>query len=233
MFFWHAVFLDETSDSPMRSYLDAFMGLELTKLLPPSNVSIFDIGCGTAYVRSLLTRAGYSGTYTGIDVVKEPKFDMYAYPEFITVFLNQDIATFKTNERFDLVISNTSLEHIENDTQAVVVAHSLVKEGGIEVHLVPSLWSLPLYLWHGYRQYTPARIRKIFKGSNYKVYRMGGLGSFLLHFFYITIPERFLGVTHLRAKPLYKKLKVTANKIDKFFPLLSSLYAVAVFHGKK
>lgn len=232
MRFWHTYFQYANQDSPTRSYLDAFMGLELPQLFSPRSVSILDIGCGTAYVRSILAHSGYLGTYTGVDVMLEPKFDINAHPEFKTQFLNQDITTFDTQERFDMVISNTSLEHIADDTQAVIVAHHLTREDGIEVHLMPSLWSLPLYLWHGYRQYTPARVRSLFKGTQYRVYRMGGLGSFFLHFFCITIPERFLGISTLRTKTIYTKLKAVANKADRFLPLCSPLYAVVVFHGK-
>lgn len=233
MRFWHTYFQDVNQDSPMRSYLDAFMESELPQLVSPRPLSVLDIGCGTAYTRSLLVRAGYSGSYTGVDIVQEPKFNIHAEPKFLTEFYNEDIATFSPPIKFDLVISNTSLEHVVDDVSALLVARSLTKEGGAEVHIVPSVWSLPMYLWHGYRQYTPARVRHLFKGTQYRVYRMGGLGSFFLHFFCITIPERFLGISTLRTKTIYTKLKTVANKADRFLPLCSPLYAVVVFHGRK
>ncbi|MCR4275102.1 MAG: class I SAM-dependent methyltransferase [Candidatus Campbellbacteria bacterium] len=222
-----------SQDSPMRSYLDSFVGTEIPRIFTPKSVSVLDIGCGTAYTRSLLALAGYSGVYTGVDIVQEPKFNLHAEPAFTTEFLNKDITTLHTNKKFDLVISNTSLEHIANDTAAVLKARELCADDGIEVHIVPSLWSLPLYLWHGYRQYTPARIRRLFNASQYVVYRMGGLGSFFLHFFCITIPERTLGVSVFRTRPAYKMLKIMANKVDRILPFCSGLYAVVVFHGQR
>ncbi|QQR82382.1 methyltransferase domain-containing protein [Candidatus Campbellbacteria bacterium] len=230
MLFWHATFSDETSDSPMRSYLDAFMRTELPRLVPPHPLSVFDIGCGTAYMRSVLVQGGYSGFYTGVDVVREPRFDAHAYPEFQTTFLNQDVTACSTEKKFDLVISNTSLEHVVNDTAVVGIARAVTAKGGIEVHIVPSLWSLPLYLWHGYRQYTPARIRRLFKGTRYMTYRMGGLASFFLHLFSITLLERIFGYYGFRKKPMYVHLKKIARRGDAFLPWCSVLYAVIVFH---
>lgn len=231
MRFWHAETPDDAPSSPMRSYLDAFMKDELPKLCTPRKLSVLDIGCGTAYMRSVLARGGYSGGYTGVDVVREPKFDINAEPAFATEFLNQDITRFSSDKRFDLVISNTALEHIQDDAAAVQVAHMLCATGGLEVHIVPSLWSLPLYLWHGYRQYTPARVRKLFSGTNYRVYRMGGLGSFFFHFFWITVPERLFGMTPFRMRHpgAYVRMKRFANRIDYLLPFFSTLYAIVVF----
>jgi 2-polyprenyl-3-methyl-5-hydroxy-6-metoxy-1,4-benzoquinol methylase len=231
MRFWYTKTPDDAHSSPMRSYLDAFMKDELPKLCTPRKLSVFDIGCGTAYMRSVLAHDGYSGGYTGVDVVREPKFDMHAEPAFVTEFLQEDITRFSSDKRFDLVISNTALEHIQDDAAAVRVAHALCAKGGMEVHIVPSLWSLPLYLWHGYRQYTPTRIRKLFSGTNYRVYRMGGLGSFFFHFFWITVPERLFGMTPFRTRHpgAYVRMKRFANRIDYLLPLFSTLYAIVVF----
>jgi SAM-dependent methyltransferase len=220
---------DTSMDSPMRVYLDAFMKTELPKILPPREISVLDIGCGTAYTRTLLAQAGYRGSYTGVDIVREPKFDLHSESAFATEFENVDITQFSSQKKFDLVISNTSLEHIADDAAAVAVAHRLCAENGVEVHIVPSLWSLPLYLWHGYRQYTPARIRKLFTGTNYRMYRMGGLASWLLHLCCVTLSERIIGSYAFRKRPIYMKLKRQANRMDTYLPIWSVLYAVVVF----
>ncbi len=230
MRFWHIHIDSAPTDSPMRSYLDAFMRVELPKIVSPRQLSVLDIGCGTAYTRRLLAQSGYKGTYTGVDIVLEQKFDIDAEPAFVTEFFNEDITAFSPQKRFDLVISNTSLEHIDDDAAALSVARRLCANGGAEVHIVPSLWALPLYLWHGYRQYTPARLRKLFVGTNYRVYRMGGLASFILHFFCIMLPERLLGLYTFRKHELYPQLKLWANRADRFVPFCSALYAVVVSH---
>jgi ubiquinone/menaquinone biosynthesis C-methylase UbiE len=228
--FWHHLYDDMTDTTPMRAYLNAFMKEMLPKIIPSKHITVLDIGCGTAYMRTILAENGYSGAYTGVDIVREPKLKEDAIEAFTMKFLQQDISTLIPSQTFDLVLSNTSLEHIPDDFNAVQKAHQLTKESGIEVHIMPTYWSLPLYLWHGYRQYTPARVHKMFSGSTYTIYRLGGLASFLIHLFLITFPERIAGRAFIRQRALYPRLKSFANKADRFFPFSSTLYAVVVSH---
>ncbi len=220
-------------ESPAREYLDAFMREMMPSVLPTGTISVCDIGCGTAYMRSILSGAGYAGEYVGIDIVREPKLDEKSVPSFSMTFVQNDICTYRSPRRFDLVLSNTSLEHIPDDFAAVQKAYELCAENGVEVHIVPSHWALPLYLWHGYRQYTPARLRRMFSGTPHTIYRLGGFVSWCVHFFCITVPERIFGVSSFRRGALYPKVKRWANKADRFLPFWSVLYAVVVFHGNR
>lgn len=230
--FWHSFFNTDTSDSPARGYLDSFMREMVPTLLPVGKISVCDIGCGTAYMREVLARAGYSGEYVGVDVVREPKFDESTVPSFSMTFAKSDINVYEPSRTFDLVLSNTSLEHIPNDFAVAQKAHELCADNGVEVHIVPSHWALPLYLWHGYRQYTPARLQKMFSGTSHTIYRLGGFASWLLHLFFITLPERILGMKSLRGGTLYPHMKRFAVHTDRFLPFCPSLYAVVV-HGNK
>lgn len=229
--FWHVRVNDTSTDSPGRSYLNTFVRRMLPMILPVGAVSVLDIGCGTAYMRSILSNAGYAGEYVGVDIVREPKLDEKSTPAFSMTFVQQDINTFESSRRFDLVFSNTSLEHVPNDFVAVQKAHELSADNGVEVHIVPSHWSLPLYIWHGYRQYTPARLKRMFSDTPHTIYRLGGFASWCVHFFCITVPERIFGMSSFRKGALYPKMKRWANMADRFLPFGSALYAIIVTHG--
>lgn len=231
--FWHHTIDSGNSESPAREYLDIFMREMMPFVLPTGTISVCDIGCGTAYMRSILSDAGYAGEYVGIDIVREPKLDEKSAPSFSMTFVQNDICTYRSPRRFDLVLSNTSLEHIPDDFAAVRKAHELCTDNGVEVHVVPSHWALPLYLWHGYRQYTPARLKRMFSDTPHTIYRLGGFASWCVHFFCITVPERIFGWRSFRKGALYPKMKRWANKADCVMPFWPALYAVVVFHESR
>lgn len=224
--FWHPKTLDLNTDSPGRQYLNSFLKQEFPKILPNKNISILDIGCGTGYVRSILETMGYGGEYLGVDVFREPKF-IESSPSFSVSFVQSKIEDFATEKRFDLVISNTSFEHIPDDFKAAEQANKFSGENGIQIHIMPAFWSLPIYLLHGYRQYNPDRMKKLFP-NNTVIYRLGGVFTFLLYFFLITIPERLTAKMLFRKTSLYPKFLNFANSVDRMLPFMSTFYIVVI-----
>ncbi len=214
------------TDSPGRQYLNSFLKTELPKILPNKNISILDIGCGTGYIRRILEDLNYSGEYLGIDVSKEKKFSDESN-KFKIDFIQKPIEDFETDKRFDLVISNTSFEHIEDDIKAGQQAKKYTKENGTQLHIVPAFWSLPIYLLHGYRQYNPERVQKVFPFEK-DIYRLGGFFTFVLYFFLITIPERLTAKMLFRKTSLYPKFLNLANKMDGLMPFMSTFYIIII-----
>jgi SAM-dependent methyltransferase len=214
--------------SPGRKYLDSFLSQELPRLIPIGKIDVLDIGCGSAYSRGILTHLGYEGTYTGIDVHKHKHFDRNGTESFQSFFVESKIEDFQTDKKFDLVLSVTALEHIENDADAVFRCERLLEPDGRQIHIIPTFWSLFLYLWHGYRQYTPKRIKALFDQERCEVYKLGGLLSFLLHISFITIPVFILKTDKLRDLLLYQRLIEFCNKVDRLLPICCSLYVVVV-----
>jgi SAM-dependent methyltransferase len=203
----------------------------LPELLPTKeNVSIFDIGCGSGYVRGLLERLGYSGSYTGLDVVREKRFADHESASFASTFIQQPIEDYAPERTYDLVISNTSFEHVRDDREAAKKARELAGTHGTEVHIVPSWWSFFVYLLHGYRHYTPGRIKELFLGSDYIVYPLGGCVSLGVQFLLSTIPERSTGRMVFRNMRWYPWAVRTAIALDRFLPLCPMGYAIVVRH---
>ncbi len=61
----------------------------------------------------------------------------------------------------------------------------------MQIHLFPAAATLPLYLFHGLRQYTPRTISKItrlFRDAEISLYALGGGASKRLHWQYFTWP---------------------------------------------
>ncbi len=215
------------SDSPGRIYVDSYLRQELPKLVLPGKIRVLDIGCGTGYARTLLEELGYTGEYVGLDVVRDALFTEQS-EAFAISFVQSRIEEYTAPAPFDLVLSNTAFEHIEDDRKAAIVAHRLLASDGVGLHIVPSYWSLFLYLWHGYRQYTPRMLTKTFGGQAITLTGLGGLGSFLLHVLCITLPERVSGSRSFRSGNLYPKLVTFAGKLDHLLPVCRALTVVVV-----
>ncbi|HUT22281.1 MAG TPA: class I SAM-dependent methyltransferase [Candidatus Bipolaricaulota bacterium] len=180
MTYWRPIDLIPNSASPGRQFLDNFLEHKLPELILKKEIKVLDIGCGSGYVRKILADAGYVVDYTGIDVFKNDAFDQYSkYCQ--SKFFQTAIESFETDDKFDLIISISALEHIKNDSLAVEKSGKALNQGGVQIHIVPSFWVLPLYLWHGYRQYTPIRIKKLFN-EKFEVFKFGGffLSDFIL-----------------------------------------------------
>lgn len=199
---------------------------QIPKLLKEKNINVLDVGCGTGYIRDILEKYGYVGKYVGVDVVREKKFTEES-KSFDVKFVESKIEDFNVDDKFDLVISNTAFEHIPDDYKAAEQSDKYAGENGIQLHIVPSFWSLFIYLLHGFRQYTPNRTKILF-GEDAIVYRLGGLGSFFVAFLLMTVPERLTNSRRLRSTNFYRKSLSIANKIDRFVPFCSHMYGIVI-----
>lgn len=138
--------------SPSRALTEAFLCRQLPDLLPVGEIRVLDIGCGAGGLVRLLAELGYRGSYVGIDI--QDTFDRSEEPGFKKEFLVVDAHQYQPEEKFDLVVSVSALEHIPNDSRLISRLAEFLTARGLQLHFVPSQWALPVYLWHGYRQYT-------------------------------------------------------------------------------
>lgn len=115
-----------------------------------------------------------------------------AAKEYLSMFryaINHEI---EISAQYDLIFSNSALEHIADDTMLVTRLRSYLRPGGIQFHMVPSGSSLFAYLWHGYRQYTPGALARRFDPLLTDVFTLGGFASLFVHIIWITLPEKLL-----------------------------------------
>ncbi len=79
------------------------------------NLSVLEIGCGTGLLTELVVKNISFSTYTALDIV--PECEKYIKNINLSIeFVSNDIEEYikKNNKNFDLIISNASLQWIEN-----------------------------------------------------------------------------------------------------------------------
>ena len=211
--------------SPSRVLTEAFLAGELPKLLKPGEIGIMEIGCGSGRLATILANAGYRGSYVGVDVVD--RFDHRPVAGLSKSFRQIDAHAFDPDERYDLIVSVSALEHIPDDQRLIRRLPALLAPMGTQVHFVPSGWGLFTYLWHGYRQYPLQAVATRFDWRNTVVYGMGGLCSFILPVTVITLPELVSG-TRLRTRfpGAYRSLLGRASGLDRFLPFCPTMFAI-------
>jgi len=208
--------------SPSRIYVNSFLkeNLKNLVLLSDSEIKVLDVGCGSGYVREIFQDLGYRISYTGLDVKKHSKFD-----KFSGEFINSKIEDFQSDKKVDLVLSMSALEHIEDNQKAISRIGELLAPNGVQIHSIPAKASYPLYLGHGYRRYNVSSIKKLF-GDDVTVYKIGGMFSFMVHFFLITIPKKIFKTDRVMITNFYYFLVKISSKLDRFVPAPTVFYII-------
>jgi len=211
--------------SPSRVLTEAFLADRLPELLPPRELRILEIGCGSGRLVTMLADVGYRGSYVGVDV--EDRFDHRSVTGLSKTFVKIDAHAFESGERYDLIVSVSALEHIPDDQHLIRRLPALLAPQGIQLHFVPSGWGLLTYLWHGYRQFTLQAIARRFDSRDTTVYAMGGLCGFILHVTLITLPELGIGIgIRSRFPSIYSHLLSGALRLDRFLPFCPTMFAI-------
>lgn len=213
--------------SPSRALTEAFLHRHLPDMLPPNNVRVLEIGCGSGRLANILAGLGYSGTYVGVDIAD--RFDRTPLAGFEKTFVAADIHEFEPEGHFDLIVSVSALEHIPDDHRLIRQLSQYVAPHGVQLHFVPSGWGLPVYIWHGYRQYTARALGERFDARQTMAYAMGGAASFLLHLSVITFGEMLFRLRLRQRMPLvYGRLLDLCLHLDCLLPACATMYAVCV-----
>ena len=219
--------LDRTPQtaSPARALTEAFLQSYLAKMLSARKIRVLEIGCGSGSLTKLLAEFGYSGSYVGLDIAD--RFDRTEQPAFQREFVLADARFFEPDAKFDLIISVSALEHIPEDVPLIRRLAEFVAPGGLQVHFVPSGWALPVYLWHGYRQYTHVSLCERFDAQRTTLFAMGGAASFLLHFLFTTLGELLLRLRLRQLLPqIYGRMLDWCLRLDRLLPVCATMFAV-------
>ena len=222
---------DNSTASPGRALTDAFLAGELIDLLPGQGrrpLDVLELGCGSGSLCRRLAAIGLRGRYTGVDI--DDRFDRSVVDGFSKTFI-QERAGEVDARAYDLVISVSALEHFPEDWRLARALRAQAKDGSVEVHVVPSGAALCAYLWHGYRQYSLARIEHVFGTAGVSVVRLGGFCSLIVHICVVTIPEICLRVrVRDRWAGGYRKLRRLALGGDRAAPFWGPMYVVVRRH---
>lgn len=204
---------------------------------------ICDIGCGGGDHARFFERCGARDLYVGIDVVfaRNWSSQLAAGTPLRRRFVQMSAVELGfATESLAFTFSSSLFEHVPSVQHAIRDMARSMRTGAYGIHVVPSVWSLFLYMFHGYRRFSPHTLRELFRQASLEVtqiWSLGGLPSFVLHWIWITCPflltARFLPSAHYRIRTglglkVYSRLLVAALWLDRWFPFLPVGYAVLI-----
>jgi SAM-dependent methyltransferase len=188
--------------SPARALADLFIAKVDWKYCQSllGGVRIFDTGCGTGEYALKLRRCSGDALqrYTGVDIRERKEWPelMAKNPWMHLKKLNSSDVREAMPDDTSLIFTVSAIEHFEKDIRYFARLNDFVatRPGPVlQIHIFPAAAGLPLYVFHGVRQYTPRTVGKLVRcfsseSTQNLVYSLGGPACNRLHFRSITVP---------------------------------------------
>ena len=144
--------------------------------------SLLEVGCGTGFVLSGITRRYPEASLCGSELFIEGL--LFAASRLPSVELMQmDARNIPFNDEFDVVGAFDVLEHIEEDTSVLSQIHSALKPNGHLILTVPQhrwLWSSVDEYSHHVRRYSAKELHRKVRAAGFRVLRSTSFVSILL-----------------------------------------------------
>jgi hypothetical protein len=173
-------------------------------------INIFDTGCGHGNyaVRIQEGSGGRITSYTGVDAKRRPNWEELEnkFPNFHFIESRSSDILPLIPPGTNLFITQSAIEHFDADIlffEKIKTYAESVSFPVMQAHLFPGGATLPLYLFHGLRQYTPrtvSKITRLFSRGEFTLTGLGGNASKWLHWRYFTWPVL---ITRKYAKPTF------------------------------
>lgn len=109
--------------------------------LNPFGSSVLDIGCGFGRLVASLREAGVDAQGCDVDYFWDGDRS-----DLRKIELNPYRLPYE-NEQFDVVVTNTILEHVHNHKELYLEIYRVLKPGGCAIHIMPGRWFLRLGRW--------------------------------------------------------------------------------------
>lgn len=131
---------------------------------------ILDLGCGDGPNAVLLAQSGFAGDYLGIDLAASPLWpERSGRLEGLSVrFAAHDAHRIgDLAGTFDALVSVSAFEHFRDDRTVIEGLSRRLRPGARGIIIVPAPYgNLVWGFRHGYRTYTPARMRRLLEGTS-------------------------------------------------------------------
>jgi len=227
--------------SPLRVYTDSLMR-QVVRTCLLGEGPICDIGCGNGGHSRLFKDLGETHCYLGLDIRENVGQSFSGRPGMVRCwFVRMSAGELGlASESAAFVFSSCVLEHIDHVDHAVGEIARAMRQESYGLHVVPSVWSLFLYLFHGYRRFAPNGLLELFQQANLlveEIWALGGLPSSLFHCMWITLFEtivfgkilRFTGGMRTgKLLRLYSWLLSLSLRADALIPFAPAGYAVVI-----
>ncbi len=161
-------------------------------------IHILDTGCGQGnYATRLLDASGGRvASYTGIDAKRRPNWAEVEKknPKFKFIESSSSDISKLIPPETNLFVTQSAIEHFDEDLGFFEQIREYISKGHkpvIQIHNFPARAILPLYLFHGVRQYTPrtvSKITRLFNNSKFYLYGLGGEAGKKMQWKYFTWP---------------------------------------------
>lgn len=206
-------------------------------------IHVFDTGCGQGNysVRLQDASGGRISSYTGIDMKRRENWDKLEKENSNFRFLESSSSdiTSLIPPKANLFVTQSAIEHFEEDLRFFEQIKGFLEKANkpvIQIHNFPAKAILPIYLFHGVRQYTPRNISKItrlFTDAKFYLYGLGGSAGKWMQWRYFTWP---LLILRKKAKwsedvSRYNKEVIRAIDSDMRKPSTSPIFWVLIIHS--
>lgn len=129
----------DVSLSEVRIRKDAVKSLRLIKNhLHIKNISLLDVGCGRGYFMDEARKLGWNTfgiDYSSITI-------RYALRNLNLKVFQSDIGTYKTTNKYDVIVLSQFIEHVSNPNEIIKKCYQLLKKGGLIYVATPNIRSI-------------------------------------------------------------------------------------------
>jgi SAM-dependent methyltransferase len=165
----------------------------------PALTSVLEVGCGTGFVLAGVRAAYPRARLVGVDLFEEGlRVARERVPD--AEFGRIDVGELPYEQEFDLVCAFDVLEHLDDDSGALVQMHHAVKTGGGIVLLVPQhkwLWSGADTSAHHRRRYTRRELVARVEAAGFEILSISSFTTLLLPAMLLSrASQRFLHAPH-------------------------------------
>ena len=192
----------------------------ILKLLAGENraAKILDIGCGGGSLLVQLKKAGFANLY-GVDISTDA-IEKCKERGLDNVFVMDGHNPKFETATFDIIIASDSLEHLENDKEALHNWNTILQAGGQLIIFVPAfmfLWSEHDVVNHHYRRYTSGLLKAKVNTAGFSVTRSGYWNFFMF------FPTALYRVSQKILNRINKKKKEPKDQLKRLNPFVNKM----------
>lgn len=207
-------------------------------------IHVFDTGCGQGNYSVRLQEAsgGRLASYTGVDAKRRENWNKLEneHPNFRFIESSSSSLSSLVPPQVNLFVTQSAIEHFDEDLHFFEQTRDFARatrEPVIQIHNFPARAVLPLYLFHGVRQYTPRTVSKITRlfpdNTRFYLFGLGGETSKKVQWKHFTWP---LLIRRKRATwsddvGKYDKEVADAIESDMLHPSKDPLFWVLIIHS--